>query len=80
MPKRFAFGAVSVAGQFDPAHEILLDNRVLNGKPGYQVVTPLKMDGTELYVLVDRGWVARGCRSHAVARDTHPLGDSDRGV
>lgn len=39
------------------ATSILLDNRIRDGRAGYDVLTPLKTsDGT--YVLVDRGWVA----------------------
>ncbi|MBT9614474.1 MAG: SURF1 family protein [Burkholderiales bacterium] len=70
----FRFRRISVTGQFDPAHEILLDNRVLNGKPGYHVVTPLKMDSAERYVLVDRGWVARGVDRTLLPEIRTPLG------
>lgn len=37
---------------------VLIDNRVLNGRVGYQVATPLKLDGTDLALLVFRGWIA----------------------
>lgn len=70
----FRFRRVSVTGQFDPAHEILLDNRVLNGKPGYHVVTPLKINNADLYVLVDRGWVARGSDRTLLPEIRTPLG------
>lgn len=70
----FRFRRVSVAGQFDPAHEILLDNRVLNGKPGYHVVTPLKLENAAMYVLVDRGWVARGADRTLLPEIRTPLG------
>jgi cytochrome oxidase assembly protein ShyY1 len=47
---------VSVTGEFDPNLEILVRNRTVEGKNGYEVVTPLLLaDGTA--VLVDRGWV-----------------------
>lgn len=65
---------VSARGQFDPAHEILLDNRVQHGKPGYQVVTPLRMDNTARYVLVDRGWVAAGADRTLLPEIRTPLG------
>jgi surfeit locus 1 family protein len=65
---------VKVTGQFDPAHEILLDNRVLHGKPGYRVVTPLKIANADLYVLIDRGWVARGADRTLLPEIRTPLG------
>jgi surfeit locus 1 family protein len=46
-----------VSGQFDFAHEIVLRNRALNGAPGYHVLTPLRIEGSEGAVLVDRGWI-----------------------
>jgi len=50
------FQRVSVAGHLDGAHQFLLDNRSYQGRPGYEVLTPLvRADGRVL--LVDRGWV-----------------------
>ena len=51
---------VEVRGVFDLRHEILLDNRIYNGVAGYHVLTPLKIEGGNRYVLVNRGWVAVG--------------------
>jgi surfeit locus 1 family protein len=51
---------IEVEGVFDPVHEILLDNRVLNGVAGYHVLTPLRVGGGETAILVNRGWVATG--------------------
>jgi surfeit locus 1 family protein len=55
---------IEVQGRFDDAHTILLDNRVQGGVAGYHVLTPLKIDGSPLAILVNRGWVAAG-RSRA---------------
>lgn len=47
---------VSVTGALDPAHQFLIDNRSWQGRPGYEVLTPLRRaHGPTL--LVDRGWV-----------------------
>jgi surfeit locus 1 family protein len=47
---------VHVAGRYDIEHQLLLDNRMYDGHPGYEVLTPLRLaDGREL--LVNRGWV-----------------------
>jgi len=47
---------VTVAGEYDPNGQILIRNRSVEGKTGYEVITPLIMDNGEA-VLVDRGWV-----------------------
>jgi surfeit locus 1 family protein len=50
------FTRVRVAGEFDVAHQFLLDNISHDGAPGYQVLTALRLgDGSHL--LVNRGWV-----------------------
>lgn len=47
---------VRVSGQLDGAHQLLLDNISRDGKPGYEVLTPLRLaDGALL--LVNRGWL-----------------------
>ncbi|AMK74949.1 MULTISPECIES: SURF1 family protein [Methylomonas] len=51
---------VSVNGHYDTKHQILIDNQMLNGKPGYLVLTPFLPDGGQPGVLVNRGWVALG--------------------
>lgn len=46
----------TVRGTYDPAHQVLVRNRSLDGAPGEHVVTPLRLaDGSA--VLVNRGWV-----------------------
>ena len=46
---------VIARGRYDAAHQFLLDNRVHEGRPGVQVLTPLVLDGGGT-VLVNRGW------------------------
>lgn len=53
-----AYRKASVTGTFDPAHEIFLGSRSRDGVSGVHVVTPLRMDGADVAVLVDRGWIA----------------------
>src|SRR4051812_45914054 len=50
---------VRAHGVYDGVHQILLDNKILDGRPGFEVVTPLRLDNGR-YVLVDRGWIAVG--------------------
>ncbi|MEO5699930.1 MAG: SURF1 family protein [Casimicrobiaceae bacterium] len=61
---------VMLEGRFDAPRQILLDNKVQDGQPGYEVMTPLLLvDGRA--VLVDRGWVPLG-RSRAEIPDVPP--------
>lgn len=50
------FQRVSVAGRYDDTHQFLLDNRSYQGRPGYEVLTPLLRTAGDV-ALVDRGWV-----------------------
>lgn len=45
-----------VRGQYDPAQQFFIDNRQHNGRPGVHVITPLKIENTQTWVLVNRGW------------------------
>lgn len=46
---------VVLQGRYDPDRQILLDNIVRDGKPGYLVLTPLQTAGGT--VMVNRGWL-----------------------
>lgn len=50
---------VEARGVFAPQHVIFIDNRIHRGVPGYHVVMPLRVEGGERHVLVNRGWIAR---------------------
>ncbi len=50
---------VRLIGTWVVGKTIFLDNRQMNAKPGFYVLTPLLIDGTRTAVLVQRGWVAR---------------------
>lgn len=60
---------VQVQGVYDPDHQFLLDNRVYQGRAGYQVLTPLRLTHSDVVVLVNRGWVPQG----ATRADLPPL-------
>jgi surfeit locus 1 family protein len=59
-----AWQRVEVRGRFEPKYMVFIDNRVLHGVAGYQVVMPLMIGDSGRYVLVNRGWVA-GTNSRA---------------
>ena len=60
VPQSILYHNVEVRGQFDSDRTVYLDNRVHQGRAGYQVVSPLKIAGSSRYVLIERGWVAAG--------------------
>ena len=45
-------------GQLDAQRRLILDNRVKNGRPGYEILEPLRVDGLDQTILVNRGWVS----------------------
>jgi cytochrome oxidase assembly protein ShyY1 len=50
---------VTFVGTYDPPNQVVVRNRPLNGQPGYEVLTPLRLeDGTA--VIIDRGWLPIG--------------------
>jgi surfeit locus 1 family protein len=59
-----AWRRLEVRGRFEPKYTVLIDNRILRGAVGYYVMMPLRIEGSERYVLVNRGWVA-GTHSRA---------------
>lgn len=50
---------VRLSGTWVPGHTVFLDNRQMNTRVGFFVVTPLRLEGSERVVLVQRGWVPR---------------------
>ncbi|QSB17442.1 SURF1 family protein [Natronosporangium hydrolyticum] len=55
-PADAGWAMVTATGQYDPAQEVLVRSRTVEGRVGVEVVTPLRLsDGTA--VLIDRGWV-----------------------
>ena len=51
-----------LTGALDSSRQIVLDNRVKNGRPGYEILEPmsvkgLEADGLPQAMLVNRGWV-----------------------
>ncbi len=47
-------------GHYDQAHQILIDNQILDGKAGYLVLTPFLPGNGQAAVLVNRGWISLG--------------------
>lgn len=54
-----SFRPVSMTGTFDNERYFLLDNRIQDGRVGYEVLAPFNTS-TGLSVMVNRGWIAQG--------------------
>jgi surfeit locus 1 family protein len=50
---------VAAKGEWIADRQIFIDNQVHDGQAGFQVVTPLRLEGSPAAVLVNRGWIAR---------------------
>lgn len=50
----------TLQGHYDDAHQLLLDNQVHDGRPGYLVFTPFLPANGQAAVLVNRGWLPLG--------------------
>jgi surfeit locus 1 family protein len=48
---------VTARGVYDPANEVVLRNQVYQYRPGYHVLTPLRLSGTDFTILIDRGFI-----------------------
>ncbi|MCH8621358.1 SURF1 family protein [Undibacterium sp. TS12] len=64
-----AFRKLKVRGQFIAEWPLYLDNRPLQGRAGLYVLMPFKLEGSNKYVLVARGWQPRDAhdRLHVTA-------------
>lgn len=67
--------SVVLQGRWMTDRTVYLDNRQMQGRPGFYVVTPLQIAGTRAVVLVQRGWVPR----NFAERETLPRVDTPEG-
>ncbi len=63
--KDVAFQRVRVTGQFVSAWPLYLDNRALHGAAGFYVMMPFKIQGSDMHVLVARGWQPRNAQARS---------------
>lgn len=59
-PVSFRYARATAHGEWLANRQIYVDNKFDNDAVGFHVVVPLRIAGTDRYVLVNRGWVARG--------------------
>jgi surfeit locus 1 family protein len=58
-PLRLVHQHARLRGQWVADQTVYLDNRQMNDKVGFFVLTPLRLEGSNQVVLVQRGWVQR---------------------
>mgnify|MGYP000005119657 CR=1 FL=1 len=54
--------SVRLHGRWLADRTVFLENRQMNGRPGFYVLTPLQLSGAQAVVLVQRGWAPRDLR------------------
>ena len=57
--KDVAFRRVQASGEFVRGWPLYLDNRPYQGRAGFYVLMPFKIAGSDMHVLVVRGWLPR---------------------
>ena len=67
---------VRVQGRWIAEQTVFLDNRQMRGKAGFDILTPLRIDGTDAAVVVQRGWVQR----NFIERERLPAIDTPTGL
>lgn len=51
---------LKVEGQFDSAHQFVLENIIINSRYGYYIITPFELGADAPVLLVNRGWIEKG--------------------
>ncbi len=74
-PAEYEYRRAIATGTWRVEDQVLIDNQVRNGRPGYRVITPLAIAGGDMHVLVDRGWVPWGASRDALPATPAPAGE-----
>jgi len=73
-PDQIEYQKINVSGEFLPQGQLLIDNILIKGKPGYHVMSALKIDGSEQIILVNRGWTVAGRSREQLPEIALPVG------
>lgn len=55
--EKWRYRRVKFAGTYESRFQILLDNQVEDSVAGFNVLTPIKLENSNQFVLVNRGWI-----------------------
>jgi cytochrome oxidase assembly protein ShyY1 len=61
---KYEWRIVSLSGEYLPAKQLLVRDRVLGNNPGFEVLTPFRETNGDIFV-VDRGWLPIGSKHTA---------------
>jgi len=65
---------VVLRGTFDASRQVLIDNRLHQEQAGYHVITPLRLEGSAMHVLVNRGWLPAAADHRLLPQAAAPAG------
>ena len=72
---------VRAKGEWIGDKQIFVDNQVHEGRAGFYVVTPLRLEGSRAAVLVNRGWIERDAQYPRAPKAAVPRGPVEvRGI
>ena len=74
-PRTLLQKRVAATGRFLSERTVLLDNKLRDGRPGYEVVTPLMLARSDAHVLVNRGWISAGASRQQLPEVRTPAGE-----
>ena len=73
LPPALEFHPGNGRGVWLPEQAVFLDNKVHQGRAGFHVIMPLRLEASDTHVLVNRGWVpAAGNRTQLTEPPTTP--------
>jgi surfeit locus 1 family protein len=58
--RSWRFRRVLVHGEYEAAGQFYIENRMIGERTGFHVITPLHIEGSDVRVLINRGWVPAG--------------------
>ncbi len=67
--------AATARGRWLAGKTLFLDNKIYRSQPGYHVLTPLQLTGSESVVLVNRGWIPAPRLRSDVPQVSSPTGE-----
>ena len=68
------YSNIKIKGHFLKSPQLLLDNQIDNQQVGYHVFTPFLIEGLNLFIMVNRGWVAKdGLVYDSLSVDTNSI-------
>lgn len=73
-PQSLRHRKIVARGNYEAQYQILIDNRIHREQAGYHVITPLRLEGSDTLLLVNRGWVPTLAEHHMVPQITTPTG------